>query len=164
MDLYIVRHGKAGKRVADPSADSERTLTKGGKKEVRAVAKWLSATAPRPDWVATSPLPRARETAEIVAEKWGIADGVEEWEELSPGHDPSAVLARVSRMPAGSTGAIVGHEPQLSGLLSLIVSGNWTLRVVLGKGGVARVAGIEPDSGSSGTLEWLVSPSLLMGE
>ncbi|MEM2123965.1 MAG: phosphohistidine phosphatase SixA [Methanolinea sp.] len=163
MDLYIVRHGKAGKRVGDPSADSGRTLTKGGRKEVRAVAKWLSATAPPPDWIATSPLPRARETAEIVAGKWGIPGEVEEWDELFPGHEPSAVLSRVSRMPAGSTGAIVGHEPQLSGILSLLACGNWTLRVALAKGGVARVAGIDPDGGTSGTLEWLVSPSLLCG-
>lgn len=161
MDLYIIRHGKAGKRVADPEKDRMRSLTDGGRKEVRAIARWLPDVAPVPDWVATSPLPRARETAEIVARKCGVEDTLGEWEELLPGYEAREVLSRISHTPADSTGMVVGHEPQLSDLLSLLVSGKGTLRVTLAKGAIVRVAGIDPQITGSGTLEWLVTPAIL---
>lgn len=161
MDLYIVRHGKAGKRVADPREDRMRALTNGGRKEVRDAARWFSRVAPSPGWIATSPLPRARETAEILAKKCGAEDIPEEWDELLPGYEARDAHSRIFSMPADSTGMVVGHEPQLSDLLSLLVSTGGHLRVTLAKGAIVRVAGVGQKSTPSGMLEWLVTPAIL---
>ena len=66
MDLYILRHGKAGQSFNRPD-DSERKLTSEGRSDIRKVARWIRSKKIRFEVIATSPLTRAYETAEIVA-------------------------------------------------------------------------------------------------
>jgi phosphohistidine phosphatase len=69
MDIFLLRHGIAHALGEDGSkTDADRTLTDEGRSKVRAVARALRAMDVRFDAIASSPLPRAAETAEIIAE------------------------------------------------------------------------------------------------
>ncbi|MCQ8894016.1 MAG: phosphohistidine phosphatase SixA [Methanolinea sp.] len=161
MDIYIVRHGKAEKRVAEGKEDEKRGLTAKGRKEVRKIASWLKESAPLPDWIATSPLVRARETASIIAQEMGKEDSIEEWDELSPGHDPKDLLDRLALHPGDSIGMVVGHEPQLSQFLALLISGNTSPRIVLAKGAISCIRGTDTENSEPKELKWLVTPDIV---
>src|SRR4051812_16466898 len=68
MKLYFLRHGKADWPGWD-RPDDERPLTEEGKEEMRRVAKFLPRLKVQPASILSSPLPRAWQTAEIVAER-----------------------------------------------------------------------------------------------
>ncbi|MDG6256960.1 MAG: phosphohistidine phosphatase SixA [Methanomicrobiaceae archaeon] len=167
MDLYILRHGKAALHVADPVQDAARPLTRAGAKEMQSIARWIAARGIAFDLVVTSPLPRARETAEIVARACGIEDRLVEWIELAQGHDPGTVVAKLQdeceREACPSTVMIVGHEPGLSILISHIVAGHNEAGIVLKKGGVARIRDVAISPAVRGELTWLLTPGMMRG-
>src|SRR6188508_2488209 len=71
MRLIIIRHAIAVERGTPDIADEERPLTRKGEQRFRAAARGLARIEARPDVLLTSPLPRARQTAEIAAQAWG---------------------------------------------------------------------------------------------
>ena len=83
IDLFILRHGEAGNRMSAVEEDSERPLTPEGRAEMQKIAKSLNAVGLQTNWICTSPLRRARETAEIAAKILKIPT-LEEWDELKP--------------------------------------------------------------------------------
>jgi phosphohistidine phosphatase len=112
--VFLVRHAHA--KPGEP--DELRTLSKRGRKEARVVADLLAAHASPPGIVFTSPLVRARETAEAVAEATGAELRADD--RLVPG----ATAANVREMLVGVTGpvAVVGHQPDCSEI-ALAVTG-----------------------------------------
>jgi len=158
MDVLILRHGKAGKRVTDGMADGDRLLTPKGAKEIRGVARWMAKAGISPGVIATSPLPRARETAEIVANGISFEGEVARWDELGPGPDPETVADRLAGLPEATLVLLVGHEPQLSGLVAHLAGAGAGARIALGKGGMAMIQRYDPASGISGELAWLLTP------
>jgi phosphohistidine phosphatase len=62
MDIFILRHGEAGKRITSGSDDFDRPLTIEGKREVAAIAKSLKSIGVKFNFIITSPLKRAHET------------------------------------------------------------------------------------------------------
>src|SRR5689334_19742712 len=78
--LFILRHGEAGTRMTDPSKDSDRALTSNGRTEMRRICKSLKESGLKAKQIVTSPLRRAQETAEIVAQTLKIPL-LEEWDE-----------------------------------------------------------------------------------
>ncbi|HXX55528.1 MAG TPA: phosphohistidine phosphatase SixA [Methanoregula sp.] len=161
MDLYMLRHGRAGPSTGDPG-DSGRTLTGAGKKEIRGIARAMRAGKFRIDAIATSPLPRAAGTAEIVARVLGMEDRVETWDELAPGGDMDSVCYRAAQYGAGEAVLICGHEPMLSSLISRIVTGHDNASIILTKGGVAKIRNYCFDRRPEGELQWLLTPKQLM--
>jgi len=122
VKLYLMRHGPAEDR-ADSGLDSDRPLTPAGRERVRLVAKALLDADEGPAQVVSSPLVRAVQTAEIVAikTKLGARGGaVEVRRELSPGGEAAPF---VRRLPSEGRKRIllVGHEPDLSELLSALL-------------------------------------------
>ena len=103
MRVYLVRHGQA--EPGEP--DDLRRLTEHGREQARLVAVHLDAEQARPDAVVSSPLLRARETAEEIGRAFGVAAEVDE--RLAPGATPEDVRAAVSGR--GETVIAVGHEP-----------------------------------------------------
>jgi phosphohistidine phosphatase len=162
MDLYILRHGKAGKRDASFEDDRERPLTAKGRKEMEEIARWIVASGIEPDWIATSPLVRARETANIVARALGVMDRLEEWEELAVGQDPESVLGRLASKGTDTQGMVVGHEPLLSGTIAMLISDDGSARITMAKGGVAKISEVRFDPVPSGELEVLVPPKFIL--
>ncbi|MDF2428198.1 MAG: phosphohistidine phosphatase SixA [Nitrosopumilus sp.] len=69
MELYIIRHGKAEEVSQNISSDAKRRLTKTGVRELEYVSKALKIFGIQVDYIFTSPLVRAQETAEIIAKQ-----------------------------------------------------------------------------------------------
>jgi len=116
MHLYLVRHGEARPEEEDP----ERPLTDRGRRDVAAVAALATRYAGiEVDRVLHSGKTRARETAEIVAQRLERAGTLEQAEDLDPNADP-AVWARRLRKEEGSV-MLVGHSPHLPSLASLLL-------------------------------------------
>lgn len=162
MELYLMRHGEAGKRIPVAAKDSTRALTAAGRQEIEEVGKAMAKLGYRFDVVVTSPLRRAKETASLIGEAMNTKTRVEEWAELSPEGSRSAFYRRLSGIRPGSKVLCVGHEPYLTIAMGEIAgrgeedSGGF--RISLKKGGLAKllVMGFNPDI--TGELRWLLTP------
>jgi phosphohistidine phosphatase len=160
MDLLVLRHGKA--EQSSDSADGKRPLTAEGKDEMRKIGKWMQQKKFRFDVIATSPLTRAYETAEIVARSIGQKERLIVWEELGPGGDLDALSYRASLEGEDAAILLIGHEPMLSMLISRIISGQDTVSLILAKGGLAKIRNFLFDKRPSGDLQWLLTPGQML--
>lgn len=162
MEIYLLRHGEAGKRVPAATRDMERALTADGKEEIEEVGEAMADLGYKFDVIATSPLKRAKDTASIVNKALKRKSSVEEWPELSPEGSREALYKRLAKLKPGSVVMCVGHEPYLTTAIGEITgkggAGSASFRIVLKKGGLARlsVAGFSPRI--SGELRWLLTP------
>jgi len=152
MTLYLLRHGKADWPDWN-GPDDERPLTEEGIREMRLVAAALKRMKLAPDFILSSPLPRALRTAEIVAEALGLT--VEQRSELEPGFDRRQFDALLASRP-GPDVMLVGHEPDFSDLVWSLTGG----RVKVSKAAIAavEVARVPP----AGQLLWLFPAKMLI--
>ncbi|HLQ44875.1 MAG TPA: histidine phosphatase family protein [Planctomycetaceae bacterium] len=121
MQLLIIRHARAAE--AHGHSDAQRPLTKQGRREFAAAARWVVKNASAPGHVFHSPALRATETAEILATAAGLTDHAREiaaWLTFGTGCDE--IIAKLRDPPADVT-ALVGHEPSMSALASKLVGG-----------------------------------------
>ena|SRR6185503_4719230 len=162
MELLLVRHGIAADRDPDRwPRDADRPLTPEGEARFREASRGLSRIHPPVEVVLSSPYPRARRTAEILAEEagWPPPQAAGELEAERSSSD----ALRLLRSRAGiSSLALVGHEPNLSELASFLLAGNdGGLQLEMKKGGVACLfLRGEPAPGTA-ILRWLATPKLL---
>lgn len=162
MELYVLRHGEAGKRQPVVDKDSERALTVTGRQEVREIAKGLQELGVKFDFIATSPLKRAQETADIVAKTLKVKKGMMEgWNELKPEGKRPELYHRLSQFKQESSILVVGHEPYLSSMIGEIVFGNGASNIVLKKAGLARIGMKSFVPSMKGELKWLLTPKHL---
>jgi len=159
IDLFILRHGEAGNRMTVVEKDSERPLTPEGRTEMEKIAKSLKAIGLQTDRIYTSPLRRARETAEIAAKILQIPT-LEEWDELKPDGSKTGLYRKLSRLGQNSRPILVGHEPYLSSMIGEIM-GTTSAKIVLKKGGVAKVRITSFSPRISGELRWLLTPKII---
>lgn len=160
MDLYIMRHGIAVDR-GDPDFpnDDDRPLTPKGRKRLRAIARGLRSLEITPSVVLTSPLVRARETAEILTTSLRVVeDALIESELLTPDGSIDELVSYLADLEGRGPVLLVGHEPELSGLISRMLVGNDSLDVVLKKGAVAH---LEWDPPGRAMLRFLMQPAQL---
>src|SRR5262245_60602635 len=120
--LYVLRHGIAVPHGTPDYPDSERPLTAQGRARVREVARGFGRLGLTLDRILTSPLPRALETARIVAETLGRESDLEEAIELSADRTAEQVAEWLRELSVGRL-MIVGHNPALSDLLGLLTVG-----------------------------------------
>jgi phosphohistidine phosphatase len=111
--LFLVRHAHA----APGSPDDLRALTPEGREQARELAERLAAE--RPDVVVSSPLLRARETADAIARASGAPLRIDE--ALAPGATADSVVAAVDG--AGETVVVVGHQPDCSEIAIALAGG-----------------------------------------
>jgi phosphohistidine phosphatase len=126
MKLYVMRHGPA-EDVAESGIDGDRALTAAGRQRVREVASALLDAKEEPLHVFTSPLVRAVQTAEIVAVVTNLTDrrgSVAVRRDLAPG-GAGAQLARRLVSEGRRRAMLVGHEPDLSELVSVLLGGRF---------------------------------------
>ena len=150
MKLYLVRHAEAIER-SSTTPDASRYLTTRGRLSFRKVARRAREAGIAPDVIFTSPLLRAVQTAEILAERLKHKDEVVVAKELSPGFDLRALRALLAGAGNPAEAAFVGHEPDLGGIAAALmaVPGSFPLR----KGAVVA---LEADKGvSKGTAKLL---------
>ncbi len=162
MEVYLLRHGEAGKRTSLVSKDNERSLTAAGRQETEGVGEALAALGFEFDYVVTSPLKRAEETAIIVNKALKRKGQVEGWPELSPEGNRNAFYRRLGKLKAGSRVLCVGHEPYLTTTIGDVAGRGGEaspgFRISLKKGGLAKllVTGFNPRV--TGELRWLLTP------
>ncbi|BAU11994.1 phosphohistidine phosphatase, SixA [Leptolyngbya sp. NIES-3755] len=162
MKLYMIRHGLAGQHGDYPN-DDERPLTSEGKRKTEQVAKRLRELGLKFDLILTSPLVRAKQTAEIL-EAAHLTDDLKVEGYLAPSGDIQTWLSWLEswRNPE-KTLALVGHEPGLSNWTELLIWGSVRDRIILKKAGAI---GIEvPDGGTilaNCQLFWLTPPKFLL--
>jgi phosphohistidine phosphatase len=119
MQLFIIRHAHA----VDAAENPERPLSKRGRKQVRRLTRFLGKTDALPlVEVWHSPLARSRETAELLIEGLCSDAKLTQVEGIQGDDDPGIIAGRLKtrRTPL----AIVGHEPHLSALVSLLIAGS----------------------------------------
>lgn len=160
MDLYFLRHGLAVDFEARGCLnDAERPLTAEGERKMRAEAKGMREMGLSFDLILSSPCVRARQTAEIVARGLQTLEPLELVAWLAPGVTPRKVVESLRHLdPAPKQVLLVGHEPGLSELVSLLVAGNPGLEVVLKKGGLCKLTAETLKPGRCAALEWLLTP------
>ena len=164
MNLYFLRHGVAVDR--DPKSfpdDALRPLTLKGEDRVRLVADALRALELSFDVILSSPFLRARQTADIVAVELGLSRVLQMHDSLVPEGDPKKLLQHINRLkPAPENCILVGHEPYLSELASLLISGHPDAELDLKKNGLARLELTQRlKYGRCATLKWLLTPRQL---
>jgi len=163
MELYIVRHGDAGQAMqARGRADDERELTREGREETEAVAKALRALGCSPARIGTSPLARARQTAEILADVLDAKKKLENCEFLAPGSDAEDLIRWLRDLRADSV-MIVGHMPDLAHLASAMLTPKGSLDIAFKKSGVCCISFGGAPAAGAGRLEWLLQPKQLRG-
>src|SRR5689334_10094809 len=116
MDLYILRHGLAGSREEWTGPDAERPLTGKGKSRSRSAARGLAHLGVAPNVILTSAYLRAAETARLTAIE--IQAPVVEVQALEPGKLEKDYLLLLQRYADDAAVMLVGHEPDLSTLIS----------------------------------------------
>jgi len=164
MNLYILRHGIAVELgMPGVGKDSERQLAPEGKRKLRQIAGAMKALDLSFDLILTSPYVRAEQTATIVAEALDAQNNLESSDTLTPSGGMRDLIAAIThRKPAPEDALLVGHEPYLSELISLLVSGGTDgVSVVLKKGGLCKLAVETLRYGRCATLEWLLTPKQL---
>lgn len=157
MELLVLRHATAEVR-APGTPDADRRLTPRGRKRFRLAARGLARLLEAPDVILTSPLPRARETAEITARAWKGPEPVE----APPlaGGAVDDVLGLLDGLRTRGRVALVGHEPQVSEIVARLLGSPHAERLGFRKGGAALLELPERPS-DGGRLVWQLPPRIL---
>ncbi|MEB3831958.1 phosphohistidine phosphatase SixA [Phormidium sp. CCY1219] len=161
--VYLIRHGIAANREDYPQ-DEARPLTKEGIRKTRKVANRLQELDLQFDVILTSPLVRAKQTAEIL-QTAGLGSQIKESTSLSPAGDLNNWLNwyRKWRQSGGQCVALVGHQPDLGNWAEILVWGEARERLVVKKAGVIGV--MLPETGDpvgNSSMFWLTPPKLLL--
>jgi phosphohistidine phosphatase len=157
--LLVVRHALAGRRDSFAETgqdDSLRPLVDRGRKRMERSSRALTRLVPEIHTLATSPLLRAVQTAEIMAATYGTLQ-LEQLEQLAPGGERRAVLSWLQMQPDGATVAVVGHEPDLSSLVSWLLTRAEDPFVSLKKGGACLLAWKSHVVAGDAHLDWLLT-------
>ena len=159
MRIVVVRHGIAEDREAfarTGQPDEARPLTRKGRRRMRRTARGLRDVAPRIDVVASSPLARARETADILADAFGRGEGSVTLSALVP--DAPLAYARdwLNTQRPDAAIALVGHEPHLSRVVGWLLSGQEHAFTELTRGGACLLECDAPVSPGAVRLDWLL--------
>jgi phosphohistidine phosphatase len=158
MEIYLIRHAIAEERGEEWPDDDLRPLTGNGIKRFEESAEGLLEFEAPPARIITSPLVRAKQTAELVAAAMRQRVTVAVMEELAPGYPPSKVLSKVRKLKGKGPVALVGHEPDLGHLAAHLLGASRPLPFK--KGGMCRIDvvwGRPP----RGTLVWFLPPKAL---
>lgn len=158
MKLYFLRHGEAGDPTQWEGNDAERPLTDDGRRRMALEARTMRRLELGVDLVITSPLLRARQTAEIVAVELKRKDRLVTDARLGPDLEPDRLAEILRDNQDVRDLMLVGHEPSMSSTIGRLIGGG---RVELKKGGLARTDVPNPAE-LSGELEWLLPPRALL--
>lgn len=163
MNLLIVRHAVAEDRedfAETGHPDDQRPLTDEGMRKMKKAVKGLQRAVEQIDHLATSPLTRAAQTAEIISEAYGVG-GAEVVPALVPGARPEDFIEWCAPHADRDLVAIVGHEPDLSSLAAWLTGEDGGSEIELKKGAACLIEFDRAAARGEGTLRWLLPPRLL---
>jgi phosphohistidine phosphatase len=158
-ELYVVRHAIAAERGPDWPDDDKRPLTEKGIarfKDGLLGLTWLDVVL---DEIFSSPLVRAKQTADLLAAGISGKPPVNPLAALAPGHSPEEVMTHLARVAKRRRIALVGHEPGLGELAAHLLGAKRPL--AFRKGGVCRLD-LQGFTGKRpGSLTWFLTPKML---
>lgn len=163
MELLVIRHAIAEERevwARTGRDDAERPLTAEGRKKMRLAAEGLQRIVHSIDVLASSPLVRAWQTAEIVAGAFGSTP-IERVDALEPECSPEELLPWLRTHGEGERLAVVGHEPHLSGLVTWLLTGEMGHVIEFKKGAACLLALHGKPREGVATLLWALAPGQL---
>jgi phosphohistidine phosphatase len=160
MNLYVLRHAIA----VDPGSpayqdDSQRPLTSRGNAKMKQIASGLQHMEVEIDLILSSPHVRTRQTGEILAKCYGIKDMPVLTPALLPEAPTSQIINEINdKYSRFANVVLIGHQPHLNSLISMLISGDPTLSITLKKGGLCRLSSDQLRYDRCATLEWLLYP------
>jgi phosphohistidine phosphatase len=159
LELYLIRHGVAAARGEQYPDDSKRPLTSRGIARLKKEAKALEGLGVGFDVVITSPLVRARQTADIIVESFKTKPPVTTSDSLAPAGTPTAVIQEIAKHARKARVALVGHEPNIGELGARLIGARTPLDFK--KGAICRIDfEVLPPKGV-GQLRWFITPKML---
>lgn len=159
MKLLLIRHARAADSHGQP--DAQRPLTELGRREFALAARWVVRHGAAPQHIFHSPALRTTQTAEILAAASDLPSHARDaapW--LALGTDCDQILFMLAHLPADVT-ALVGHEPNMSGLASRLIGGE---RVTFRPGTIACIEFDSTVNLGQGRLLWLLDGTSMFGE
>lgn len=155
MELFLIRHGKAGQA----EDDDLRALTRAGRQAVERVATVLAGRGVRPARIGHSPLLRAYETADIIGRL--LRTPLTSVPDLRPESDVERVRSSLLRDYDLSI-MLVGHNPFMERMASLLLTGDADDNVLtFHTGSAARLVSVSPHPTVRFSCDWLITPALL---
>ncbi|MEI7807535.1 MAG: phosphohistidine phosphatase SixA [Verrucomicrobiota bacterium] len=166
MNLFILRHGIASDPGEDGLSkdlkDADRPLSAKGKQRMWRITEAMRTMELTFDAVVSSPLLRARQTAQIVTEALELRRKLVLTDHLAPAGNPKLLIEQLNAQYSRAKNVLlVGHEPYLSELIALLIAGNTTVRIDLRKGGIAKLEVEKLRFGRCAALAWLLTPKQL---
>jgi phosphohistidine phosphatase len=163
MNLYLLRHAKAlDIGTGGIRRDQDRPLAPEGEKKMRLIAAGLRQLEPGFDLILSSPCVRAQQTAEIVAQELRLKCPLQLTPHLEVEADLPALVAEINRQHRQATDLLlVGHEPSLGQMLSMLLTGDYHLAVDFKKAALAKVSADALRWGRCAVLEWFMAPKQL---
>jgi phosphohistidine phosphatase len=159
FELYLIRHGVAEERGDDWPDDTKRPLTDEGKSGLKRAARGLVRLGVVFDTMLTSPLVRARQTADIIANEYNDRPPVVTVDSLSPNASFQSVLTDLEKHSRKSRIALVGHEPDLGELAARLAGFRRPLEFK--KGAICRIDVKSLPPAGPGALRWFFTPKIL---
>lgn len=153
MKLIIIRHAEAVEKTPDVS-EEWRYLTPEGRVFFRKTARTMMEKGVNPDLILTSPLIRAVQTADILAETLSYDGPLHAVNDLAPGFDMTDLENILAEYRSVNELALVGHEPDLSDLIATLFSLESGVKF---KKGTAAMVKLEPSGPGTATFKWLAS-------
>ena len=160
MQLLVIRHAIAEEREdfgKTGQPDDLRPLLADGTRKMARAAPALTVLAPAIDVLASSPLVRAMQTAQIVAAEYQRL-GIVQTDELRPDVDPPVTARWLASQANKELVAIVGHEPHLGLFVSWLLAGTDDSRIELKKGAACLLRLDEKPGKRAATLVWALTP------
>jgi phosphohistidine phosphatase len=158
-ELYVIRHGIAEERGEAWPDDTRRPLTEEGIARLKKTARGLVRLGVELDVILTSPLVRARQTAEIFAAAFTTRPPIVVIDSLTPEGTPQAVMTDLEKHARRARIALVGHEPGIGELAARLFGSRRPLEFK--KGAVCRVDIESLPAAGPGTLKWFLTPRIL---
>jgi phosphohistidine phosphatase len=155
-----LRHGIAVERGSPEfENDSQRPLMPEGERQLHRTSRALEKMKLEFDLILSSPFARARQTAEIVARELNLRKRLKFSDELQPEGNAKNLFRQLHDLkPAPENILLVGHEPYLGCLISLLVSGDKNVAIDFKKGGLCKLEVEKLRTGKCARLAWLLTP------
>jgi phosphohistidine phosphatase len=159
MEIYVLRHGIAVDRGTPGfKKDSDRPLTEEGEEKTRDISQAMLGMGLQFDLILSSPYARAKRTAQIVARE--LEEEVTTTDSLIPDGNALELIAEINDEKPQRI-LLVGHEPDLSRLISVLMTGDSDALIELKKGGLCKLTTDKLTFGKCATLNWLLTPKQL---
>lgn len=163
MNLYLMRHAIAEQRDSSLYPDdSQRPLSAPGRRKMIKIASGLKELGLGFNLILSSPFLRAQETAGIIAKRFGLKGHLIFTDHLSPLGHADQLIAEIQEKYMVEHLLLVGHEPYLSSLASMLLAGNESVEITMKKGGLCCLSITELRYAQCAALEYLLTPGQMV--